>query len=333
MNGFIIPKTFTYASNWIKTRYEVINDLVTIVDCSKVWKKVKYEMTICISKKESDSPIFKSCVRKNSNILSIGLINKSLCEEFGFILNGISEEEISIALKIKRNGISLNEIIRNRRGGMLQGKIRNTGDIKVIGGKQINRYSISKDIKGKIARSEIFDVNSRLKANAIITQNIVAHIANPIPHIKIISTLTNTLVNLDNYVILDTVNQIENVSNYDTKFILGVLNSALISWYSYRFIFANAIRTMHFDSPVTKKIPFCKLDLNERSDKIKYDKICEAVNVLIKLNKEIATAKTPQEKTALQRQIDALDKQIDQLVYQLYGLTEEEIRIVEGEAN
>ncbi len=39
----------------------------------------------------------------------------------------------------------------------------------------------------------------------------------------------------------------------------------------------------------------------------------------------------PQEKTVLQRQIDATDKQIDQLVYQLYGLTEEEIKIVEGE--
>jgi hypothetical protein len=35
------------------------------------------------------------------------------------------------------------------------------------------------------------------------------------------------------------------------------------------------------------------------------------------------------EKTALQRQIDATDRQIDQLVYELYGLRSEEIRIVE----
>jgi hypothetical protein len=32
----------------------------------------------------------------------------------------------------------------------------------------------------------------------------------------------------------------------------------------------------------------------------------------------------------LQRQIEATDQQIDQLVYELYGLTEEEIKIVEG---
>ncbi len=32
----------------------------------------------------------------------------------------------------------------------------------------------------------------------------------------------------------------------------------------------------------------------------------------------------------MQRQIDATDKQIDRLVYELYGLTEEEIGVVEG---
>ena len=32
----------------------------------------------------------------------------------------------------------------------------------------------------------------------------------------------------------------------------------------------------------------------------------------------------------LQRQIDATDRQIDRLVYELYGLTEEEMGIVEG---
>ncbi len=41
-------------------------------------------------------------------------------------------------------------------------------------------------------------------------------------------------------------------------------------------------------------------------------------------------AKTPDEKTALQRQITATDNQIDQLVYELYNLTKEEIKIVEG---
>ena len=36
-----------------------------------------------------------------------------------------------------------------------------------------------------------------------------------------------------------------------------------------------------------------------------------------------------QEKTTIQRQIDSTDRQINQLVYQLYHLTPEEIKIVE----
>jgi hypothetical protein len=41
-------------------------------------------------------------------------------------------------------------------------------------------------------------------------------------------------------------------------------------------------------------------------------------------------AKTPHEHESIQRQTAATDSQIDQLVYDLYGLTEDEIRIVEG---
>ena len=50
---------------------------------------------------------------------------------------------------------------------------------------------------------------------------------------------------------------------------------------------------------------------------------------MLALNKKLAVTNTAHEKTALQRQIDATDNQIDQLVYELYGLTEDEIKIVE----
>ena len=55
----------------------------------------------------------------------------------------------------------------------------------------------------------------------------------------------------------------------------------------------------------------------------------ELVEMMLKLHKQLAAAKTSHEKTAIQRQIDATDKQIDQLVCVLYGLTKEEIRTVE----
>lgn len=52
---------------------------------------------------------------------------------------------------------------------------------------------------------------------------------------------------------------------------------------------------------------------------------------MLKLHKDLPTAKTPREGGSLQHQIAATDRQIDALVYELYGLTEEEVRVVKGE--
>ena len=61
------------------------------------------------------------------------------------------------------------------------------------------------------------------------------------------------------------------------------------------------------------------------------DRLLKLVNHMLDLNKQHAASKTPHEQESLKRQIDATGRQIDKLVYELYGLTDEEILIVEGE--
>ena len=51
---------------------------------------------------------------------------------------------------------------------------------------------------------------------------------------------------------------------------------------------------------------------------------------MLRLHKQLAAAKSAAQKAILQRQIDATDAEIDRLVYDLYGLTAEEIALVEG---
>lgn len=53
------------------------------------------------------------------------------------------------------------------------------------------------------------------------------------------------------------------------------------------------------------------------------------VEAMLDLHKQLSAARTDHDKTLIQRQIHATDKQIDKLVYELYSLTEEEIEIVE----
>ena len=56
------------------------------------------------------------------------------------------------------------------------------------------------------------------------------------------------------------------------------------------------------------------------------------VQTMLDLHEQLSATKGEHERTLLQRQIEATDRQIDTLVYELYGLTEEEIKIVEEAA-
>jgi len=54
------------------------------------------------------------------------------------------------------------------------------------------------------------------------------------------------------------------------------------------------------------------------------------VTQMLGLNKKLQDASLDHDKELLSRQVEATDASIDKLVYELYGLTEEEIAVVEG---
>jgi type I restriction-modification system DNA methylase subunit len=331
LGGFIVPKPFIYSSNWQKTRDEVLPDIIKVIDVSKVWKEVKLEMVIEILKKTSESSKFyMSGIRNGNEIIEQGVINKDLCTKYGFILSGVKPEEIFIANKIQENSIPLNNLVINQRGGMLQKGIQNEPvGLAVFGGKQVSRYFMEIEPKGYIPENQCSDAKAYVKDNSLLVQNIVAHIMNPVDHIQIIATIPFD----KNIIILDTINQLENKSNYKIQFLLGVLCSNFCNWYVYRFIFGKAIRTMHFDSPVTSRIPFPILDFNTPEDVKKHDQLVALVDTMLSINKELHQSETPhteQQQNQIKDRIAYTDRQIDQLVYKLYNLTPEEILIVEG---
>jgi hypothetical protein len=65
------------------------------------------------------------------------------------------------------------------------------------------------------------------------------------------------------------------------------------------------------------------------ADVARHDKMVTLVERMLDLNKRLPGAGTDQEQTLIRRQIASTDKEIDELVYDLYGLTDEEIAIVE----
>jgi hypothetical protein len=113
---------------------------------------------------------------------------------------------------------------------------------------------------------------------------------------------------------------------WDIYFVLGILNSKLIS---YLYINTSSIATKD-DFRQTTLAELRALPIpNELEGKKPYLEISHHAKTMNNLNQEIKKTKSPYEIESLHRQISVTDKQIDQLVYDLYGLTKDEIKIVE----
>lgn len=266
--GFIMPKSYLYASNYKEIRDYTMNIIETIIDCGKVWKHVKFEEIILLFTKNYPRKNYKSGVRDNKSFIFENNINKQTYTDYEIVLNGVSKNDIELAYKIKNQSQCLNDFSFNQRGGTFQNKINDNGDITVLGGNEIQREGII-GIKGKVDSEYIKDCDKcYINDNSILVQRIVSHLSKPKDHIKFTACIPNNR----EHVIVDTINQIT-VNNYPIEIIWALINSKLINWYSYKFIFGKAIRTMQFDNPTTSKIPikeelFLDHDLKELSIKL-----------------------------------------------------------------
>jgi Type I restriction enzyme R protein N terminus (HSDR_N) len=81
------------------------------------------------------------------------------------------------------------------------------------------------------------------------------------------------------------------------------------------------------------QLPIRTVEFRNLTEKDRHDRIVSLVERMLELHKQLAAAKTAHAKTNLQRQIEATDAQIDKLVYELYGLSTDEIKIVEDAAS
>ena len=117
---------------------------------------------------------------------------------------------------------------------------------------------------------------------------------------------------------------------YSYELICALLNSKLINFYYVKNFTNASTLTVNISKTFLEKIPLPLIDLNNKEDKEMHDKIVNLVDNIIALNKKLSAEKNPNSITIINRQINALDKQIDALVYKLYNLNDEEIKIIEG---
>ena len=78
------------------------------------------------------------------------------------------------------------------------------------------------------------------------------------------------------------------------------------------------------------RLPIPTIDPKNKTEQLLHDEIVKNVDILLKLNEELPTIKLQTKIEEVQSRIERAEANINQAVYKLYGLTEEEIGIVEG---
>ena len=118
--------------------------------------------------------------------------------------------------------------------------------------------------------------------------------------------------------------------NISLKFLLALINSRLMTFYHRnRFLDQSKRVFQKILIQDAKNFPIRTIDFSNSEEKAQHDKLVALVDNMLELQKKHHDVRMDQDKELYERQIRIVDAQIDRLVYDLYGLTEEEIRVVE----
>ena len=327
--GFILPHTWIATDSFLLFRKMLFEE--------KTIEKI-VEMGFDVFPKVTVSTIVLICSQNNKNI---EILNKDFSKVFSIATETWSKPPYHIDLnwnqqrakiddRLTKNTKTLNSILQFSRG------IKTSNDARFISNsKKDNQYK--KVFRGRNIKAYELNWNGEY---IWYRPDLMKEKVGCLPHSKEFFEVTEKLItqrvnssmqllvaydNEKNY-FLDTTN----VSRYDSwdgkhsfKYLLGLLNSRLLNyWYCNKYsmptiglyeLHSIPIHTINFSDPIEKK---------------QHDKMVTLVDQMLTLHKKLPDAKTEHEQSLLKRQIEATDKQIDDLVFELYGLNEEEKKIV-----
>jgi hypothetical protein len=263
--GMIVPKMLAFTDSWDKIRYKLLNSstIERVIDCGKAFKGVLLEQVIFILDKKSildDHDIIVGDLREDK-IIETAKVKQKLCLQENSIYLEPNQKAYLIKELMEKSRVRLGDVAKITLGLGIQGKKDvfvdeyKRGYHKVLRGNDIQRYYIrgSKFYDPKDKRIEEYkNTIDKFKIPHIVTQRIVAHIRD---HIKITAALDS-----EGLFSFNTVTNIFVKDNeFNLKYLLAILNSNAVQYYTYKFIYKNAVRSMDFYKAYAKKYQSQKL--------------------------------------------------------------------------
>ena len=289
--GFIVPSLFIKGVHYKKLRALINNN------CSD-FKFIEY----------GDGVFYKV---KMPTCVILGTKNETKNEVDYF-------EKENRSLFFRNKTIQLSEISNITRGLEIgRNKLLEIGEIQCLNGSSIDRYLI-KIIKF-ISKETLKDFSKKME----IFQSpklIVRETGN---------TFFSTIEN-ENSITNRSLYNVRITNNFSEKFILGILNSKLMNFYFKENISPNTNVFPKIRIAQLNEIPIVDIVFTNKNEKHFHDQIVNFVEQLLQLNKDLQATTLETKKEQLKNKIDYCEDKINQLVYELYNLTEDEIKIVEN---
>jgi type I restriction-modification system DNA methylase subunit len=116
--------------------------------------------------------------------------------------------------------------------------------------------------------------------------------------------------------------------DFSRNYILGLLNSRLLEWFIKQTATSMRGGWFSYEARFIKHLPIRTIDFANSQEKYIHDKIVELVEIILESKKSLAATHIDKDKQIFERLCKSLDQQIDNLVYDLYGLSSEERRII-----
>jgi len=213
---------------------------------------------------------------------------------------------------------------------LYEGKRKNARDKMFWKGSDIDRYWMAETTQ-RFCRPNYQD---------FIKKNEVVHLNNDIyqivPKILIRQTADHMIATLDERGIWFGRSIIALVpagqAKHRLEYILGILNSRYMKWLYQNLVQETGRVFAQVKLSKIKQLPIRLINFNDQPDRDRHDRMVELVLRMLELTKQLASIKTEQERIATHRLIENTDQKIDNLVYELYSLNEEEIGVVEEAA-
>ncbi len=283
--------------------------LESIYHCGTVFKADVSTVVFVVAKGEHPSVILSE-IRDGRAVVTEHTCNRErfVADPLHRLLVHASDQEAAILSRVESACRRLDNVATISRGEEIGKKeVLAEGPIPILVGDDIERYHV--------------DPPSRFVQKT--TKDATLYRA---PKIVIVKTGDRCIAALDTvgFVTMQSVYNLHvSFPHLAPEALLGLLNSHFVCWYIYKTFTAYKLLFPQLNQTTVQSIPV-PMDMLE-----KQAPLVQLVQHMLSLHEKLAAAKATHDKTFLQRQIEVVDRQIDQLICKLYGLTSEEMGIIE----